>query len=370
MGRQESAVIVIGGGQAGLAVSYHLHRHHVSHLVLEAAPRIGESWRSRWDSLRLFTPARYDGLPGLCFPGRSDRFPTKDEMADYLEAYVSEFRLPVRLSTRVNHLTRSDDRFCIHAEGEGFEAGQVVVATGAFQTPYVPAFASQLRDEVLQLHAADYRRPAQLRPGPLLVVGAGNSGAEIALESAQAGHRTYLAGRSTGEIPAAAYALGGRIFWFFANHVLAVNTPIGRRAQPNVVNHGGPLIRLRMQEVVRAGVERTPRVVGAVDGFPALEDNRVLEVANVIWCTGFRRDFSWIDLPIFDASGLPRHDRGVVVGEDGLYFVGLPFLTKLASAFIGGVGGDAARIAHLIARQEDGLKAGEVAPAIEQAAGR
>jgi putative flavoprotein involved in K+ transport len=354
-------VIVIGGGQAGLATSHELSRREVSHLLLEAGPRVGESWRSRWDSLRLFTPAHYDGLPGMTFPSGTP-FPSKDEMAAYLEAYASHFQLPVRLGVRVDGLTRTGSGFAVTAGSQRFEAGQVVVATGPFQSARVPAFASGIDAAVIQLHAGEYRRPSQLKDGPVLVVGAGNSGAELALEAVQAGHRTYLAGRSTGEIPAAAYLFGGRFFWFFANHVLSVKTPIGRRVRPHVIRHGGPLIRLRMEEVVRAGVERTPRAVGTLNGRPVLEDGRTLDVANIIWCTGFGRDFSWIDLPILDADGMPRHERGAALGVPGLYFVGLPFLTRLASAFIGGVGGDAGRIAEVVARRLDASNWREAAP--------
>ena len=242
----------------------------------------------------------------------------------------------------------TSDHFAMRAGEATFAADQVIIATGAFQTAKLPSFSARLNADVCQLHAAQYQRPSQLRPGPVLVVGAGNSGTEIALESVQAGHRTFLAGRSTGEVPAPAYAFGGRAFWFVANRILSVDTPIGRRARPKVIRHGGPLIRLRMKDVVAAGVERTPRVTGVDAGLPVLEDGRALEVANVIWCTGFGHDFAWIDLPVFDSDGEPRHDRGVARDVDGLYFVGLPFLTKLASAFIGGVGGDARRIARLV----------------------
>ena len=212
----------------------------------------------------------------------------------------------------------------------GSRPPQAVVATGAFQTPNIPGFAAGLDPAVVQVHAGAYRRPSQLEDGAVLVVGAGKSGAELALEAARAGHRTYLAGRSTRAIPAPAYAFGGRFFWFFANHVLSVSTPIGRRARPHVIRHGGPLIRLRMEEVVRAGVERTGRVVGTQAGRPVLEDGRAVDVANVIWCTGFARDFGWIDLPMLDSDGLPRHDRSVAADVPGRYFVGLPFLSKLA----------------------------------------
>ena len=341
-------VAIIGGGQAGLATSYLLRQRGIDHLVLEAGARIGASWRNRWDSLRLFTPARYDGLPGMRFPAPANSFPTKDEMADYLESYAANFSLPVRLGASVTSISHATQSFRLDTGDGSLEADQVVIASGPYRKPRVPPFACELDRSITQLHAGEYRNPQQLSRGSVLVVGAGNSGAEIAIEAAQAGHATFLAGRATGQVPPAAYALNGRIFWFVANRVLSVNTPIGRKARPQVLAHGGPLIRLSMDEVIRAGVTRTPRVVEVKAGAPVDEEGRTLEVQNVVWCTGFSPDFSWIHLPIFDAKGQPTHDRGVVGGQPGLYFIGLPFLTKLASAFVGGVAGDAKRLADVI----------------------
>jgi putative flavoprotein involved in K+ transport len=346
---EEVDVVVVGAGQAGLATGHHLQMRGIPHVILDAGSRIGESWRARWDSLRLFTPARYDGLPGLRFPAPGGAFPSKDEMADYLESYAERFRLPVRLATRVDGLAKRQDTYVLRTGGRTLEAAHVVVATGAFQTRRVPRFARDLDPGILQLHVGEYRNPTQLRPGPTLVVGAGNSGAEIAIEAARAGHPTWLAGRSTGRIPAAAYAFGGRPWWFLANRVLSVQTPIGRRAAPKVLAHGGPLIRLSLGDVVEAGVRRAPRVTGAGGGLPVFEDGRPAEVANVVWCAGFGTDFGWIDLPVVGPDGRPEHDRGVVRSEPGLSFVGLPFQSKLASAFVGGVGDDAEHVVRYVA---------------------
>jgi putative flavoprotein involved in K+ transport len=355
-------VVVVGGGQAGLAAGQHLGRLGISHVILDANARGGDSWRRRWDSLRLFTPARYDGLPGLPFPALPATYPTKDEMAEYLESYAERFRLPVRRGVRVDRVTRRGDTYLVRAGDRTLEAAHVIVATGAQQTSLIPPLAADLNPEIVQLHAGDYRNPGQLRSGATLVVGAGNSGAEIAMEAAAAGHRTSLAGRGTGRIPPVAYALGARPFWFFANKVVSVATPVGRRARSRILGSGGPLIRLSMRQVLEAGVARVPRVPAVRDGLPVLEDGRTAEVANVIWCTGFGRDFGWIDLPVFGGDGMPEHDRGIVRSQPGLSFVGLPFQSKLASAFIGGVGGDAAYVvrhvaAHLHARSR-GVRAG------------
>jgi putative flavoprotein involved in K+ transport len=211
---------VIGGGQAGLAVGYHLAHQERDFVILDAARRVGDAWRRRWDALRLFTPARYSGLPGMSLPAPDGYFPTKDEMADYLEAYAARFALPVRLGVRVAALTREDGRYRLSVGDERLAADQVVVATGPFQQPHIPAFASELDPRIVQLHASAYRNANQLQEGGVLVVGAGNSGAEIALELA-ATRRTYLSGRDTGHVPLRL----GRAFWWFLSHVLTVDTP-------------------------------------------------------------------------------------------------------------------------------------------------
>jgi putative flavoprotein involved in K+ transport len=367
--RERVDVVVVGGGQAGLATSHHLGRHGIAHVVLDAGDRAGATWRARWDSLRLFTPARYSGLPGLRFPAPPGSYPTKDEMADYLESYAERFRLPVRHGVRVDRLTRHGDSYLVRAGGSTVEAAHVIVAAGPLQTRAVPAFADDLDPAIRQVHAGDYRNPGQRRPGSTLVVGAGNSGVELAVEAAAAGHRTYLAGRDTGRIPPAAYAFGGRLFWFLATQVLSVRTPAGRRARPRILSGGGPLIRHSMRDVAAAGVERTPRVTAVSGGLPVVGDGRALEVANVLWCTGFGRDYGWIEVPglVIEPGGMPRHDRGIVRGEPGLSFVGLPFQTKLASAFIGGVGGDAAYVVGHVASSLVSRPAGSPRPG---AAGR
>jgi putative flavoprotein involved in K+ transport len=341
--------VVVGAGQAGLAVAYYLKARGIDHLVLERSARVGDVWRARWDTLRLFTPAQLDGLPGLPFPALKGSYPTKDAMAGFLETYVDAFALPVRVATRVGRLSSSGQGFLVTGGGQPIEAAQVVVATGAYQSPRVPAWGADLDPSILQLHAVDYHGPIQLREGPVLVVGAGNSGAEIAVEVAQAGHRTWLSGRATGQVPEALYVWDGRLFRFLANRVTSVRTPIGRRVRRQLSAHGGPLIRLTMNEVRRAGVEHVPRVTAARDAWPVLEDGRLLEAANVVWCTGFGHDFSWIDLPVLGPDGMPEHDRGVVVSRPGLYFVGLPFLSKLGSSLICGVEDDAKRVVAAIA---------------------
>jgi len=357
-GSERFETVIIGGGQAGLAVGYHLAKRERSFLILDANQRIGDSWRKRWDSLRVFTPARYDGLPGWSFPAPGWSYPTKDEVADYLESYAARFRLPVRTGIRIDGLSREHGGYMVTSGLSLYEADNVVVATGGYQAPRIPVFASELDPNIVQLHSSEYRNPSQLREGGVLVVGAGNSGAEIALESSP-DHQTWLSGRDTGQEPVRAGGLPDRLFtppfWFLLSHVFTLRTPIGRRVRHQLSNRGLPLARVRRKDLIRAGIERVPRVTGVRDGLPMLADGEILDVANVIWCTGFVPDFSWIDLPVFDPDGEPRHERGVVRSEPGLYFIGLFFLSAGSSSLIGGVGRDARHIAlHIASQRADG----------------
>jgi putative flavoprotein involved in K+ transport len=344
--------IIIGGGQAGLAVGYYLKRRDESFVILDANKRIGGSWRTRtWDSLRLFTPARYDGLPGWPFPAPGWSYPTAREAADYLEAYAARFGLPVRTGMTVDRLKKDGDRFVVECGERRFEAVHVVVATGFYGTPSVPAFAGDLDPGIVQMHSSEYRDPSQLRPGGVLLVGAGNSGADIAIEVSKT-HRTWLSGRDKGQVPIRIESRVARfvlpILWFVASHVLTIKTPIGRKVQPRVLANGAPRIRVKADDLDAAGVDRVRKTMGVSDGLPVLEDGRVLDVANVIWCTGFRQDFSWIDVPVFGEQNELRQERGVT-SEPGLYFVGLDFLYAFTSENVGGVGRDARYVVQRIA---------------------
>jgi putative flavoprotein involved in K+ transport len=347
-------VVVIGAGQAGLSVGYHLAQRGIPFVILEARERIGDSWRERWDSLRLFTTGRLDGLDGMPFPAPGHRFPTKDEMAAYLEAYATRFRLPVRTGVRVTGLTRRDDRYLVSADDLRFEADHVVVAMASYQEPRIPAFAGELAPEIRQLHSREYRRPSQLQPGGVLVVGAGNSGAEIALEAVRAGHETWLSGRDTGKVPfridtmLSRFVLQPLLLRVIFHRLLTVDTPMGRKVRPKVISSGGPLIRTKPKDLLAAGVRRVPRTAGTKDGRPVLEDGTLLDVTNVVWCTGFHPGFSWIDLPVLDEHGEPKHERGLLPQEPGLSFVGLHFLYSMSSTMIHGVGRDAERIAEAV----------------------
>jgi putative flavoprotein involved in K+ transport len=361
--------VIIGAGQAGLAVGYNLARLGRPFVILEERDRVGDNWRNRWwTSLRIFTPARYDGLPGWGFPASPWSFPTKDEMADYLEAYAARFDLPVRTGTHVDALTRDRDRFVVTVGERRIEAQNVVLASGHHRQAVVPAFAPDIDPHIGQLHASEYRDPSQLAPGTVLVVGAGNSGADISLELAGT-HRVWLSGPDKGHIP---FRIDSRlarlvfpVLWFVWSHVLTVKTPIGRRVRPKAVAKGAPLIRVKPKHLAAAGVERVPRTVGTRDGLPELEDGRVIDAATVIWCTGFRPDFDWVDLPVFGEEGVPATERGAVPAEPGLYLVGLDFLYAFNSETVGGVGRDARGIAgHIDSRaRERGREQSAVVPA-------
>lgn len=343
--------IVVGGGQAGLAVGYHLAKGGHDFVIIDANDRVGDSWRKRWDSLRLFTPSKYSSLPGMPFSTTAASYLTKDETADYLGTYAAHFDLPVRLGTVVDSVSPHGDRYIVGAGAHRFEANNVVVATGAYQRPKVPLFASGLNSMILQMHSSEYRNPDQMNDGDVLVVGVGNSGAEIALELKDT-RRTLLSGRETGRIPTPPNFLGG-VYWWLISYVLNVDSRIGRRFRSRSQNRGAPLIGTSAEDFDRGGVERVPRVAGVKDGKPVLEDNRVLDVKNVVWCTGFAPDFSWISLPVFGENGYPNHHRGVVDGAPGLYFVGLPFLYTLSSSLLGGVGRDAEYIANQIGAEHN-----------------
>ena len=346
--------VIVGGGQAGLSVGYYLTRRGRDCVILDANEQIGDSWRQRWPSLRLYSPARYDGLPGMPFPAPRHTFPTGYEMADYLETYAKRFELPVRSGVSVDELSKDGERYVLTAGDRSFEANQVVVASGVMQTPVTPAFAADLDPRITQLHSSEYRSPAQLQEGPVLVVGAAHSGGDIAFEVAAA-HRTMLSGRDTGEIPFRIESRVARFIWpvlrFVATRVLTMSTPMGRKMRPEIRSHGGPLLRVKSADLEAAGVERVfARTVGVEGGLPVLEDGRVVEVTNVIWCTGFRNDFSWIQFPVLAEDGFPEQEKGVVPSSPGLYFVGLLFLHSFSSMLILGTSRDAKRVAkHVVA---------------------
>ena len=362
--------VVVGAGQAGLATARELLARGRDCIVLERNGAVGDGWRQQYDSLRLYTPARHDALPGLRVPGDPRAFPGKDDVAGYLADYARHFELPVRLGVRVEQVRASadGDGFVVSTDDGVIECRNVVVATGTFgRAPHVPPFATDLDPAILQLHSSEYRRVSQLRDGPVLVVGASHSGCDIAHELAQQ-RPTTLAGRDCGQLGVrwdspAVHALFPLLL-FAWRHVLTRRTPMGRRAMAGIRHHGGPMLRVKREDLAAAGVDRrTERVTGVVDGRPALADGTVLDVANVVWATGFEQRFDWLDLPVVGDDGWPREYRGVAQDVPGLYFCGLSFQYSFSSMVLPGVGRDAAYVARHLDRNRAADKARSVSAA-------
>jgi putative flavoprotein involved in K+ transport len=337
-------VVVVGGGQAGLAMGWHLRRRGMRFLVLEAGPQLGHVWRGRWDSLKLFSPAQYSSLPGMPFPAPADTYPAKQPVADYLQAYAKAFDLPVTLNARVTDLRRVGEIFEVRAGEAVYRARQVVVATGPFQVPFIPPAAGNLDPSVTQLHSAAYRNPQAVPDGPVLVVGGGNSGLQIA-EELVAGRQVDL---STGaRVPMLPQRLLGRdLFWWLTRLGLlrvTAGSPLGRRMQAR----GEFIIGTNRRRLRRAGVRFRPRLVDAEGNRVRFADGGTLEVRTVIWSTGFRSDYSWIRIPGVAAGGPVAHRRGVTE-TPGLYFLGLSWQHTRGSALLGFVQDDAAYLADHI----------------------
>jgi putative flavoprotein involved in K+ transport len=358
MTTQHIETLIIGGGQAGLATAYELRKLDRPCLVVDTAARIGDQWRNQWDTLRLYTAARYDSLPGLPFPKGSWEFPDKDEFADYLENYALAWDLPVRMNTRVESLdARAGGGYAATLDsGDRITCDQVVVATGPLgRTPYRPEYAGQLDGAIQQLHSSEYRRPGQVPSGKVLVVGASHSGTDIAYELAQT-HDVTLVGRDCGQIPwrieKPFNRIGFRGIVFLFKHVLNRSTPMGRKAMDEFRSHGGPMIRVKRSDLAERKVERsTARVSGVSGGRPVLDDGTVVEASTVVWCTGFQHRFDWINLPVFGEDGWPREVRGEVAESPGLWFSGLSFQYSVTSMFVLGTRRDARYVARGIARR-------------------
>jgi putative flavoprotein involved in K+ transport len=339
-------VVLVGAGQAGLAVGYFLAQQPLRFVIVEAGSRLGSAWRGRWESLKLFTSRRYSGLPGMPFPGDPDSYAGRDEVADYLERYAREFSLPVELNSPVHELTPVDGRFRIGVDTRSLTADQVVVATGAFQTPYVPPFADQLAPEVAQMHSTGYQRVDEIPEGTVLVVGGGNTGFQIA-EELSAARNVHLSIGSR-QTPLPQRLLGRDIFWWLSQLGVfdkTTETRIGQRLKERL-----PLIGSSPRKIRQAGVTLRPRATTASGRTITFADGSTLDVDAVIWATGYRNDYSWVKAPIFDEQGRPRQRRGITE-VPGLYFVGLEWQWTRGSALIGWVRSDAEFIAQQIAEK-------------------
>ena len=337
-------VIVVGGGQAGLAIGYFLAQQGRDFAILEAAEEPAAAWRERWDSLKLFTPARYSGLPGLRFPGDPDSYPGHDDLMAYLTEYARHFALPVVLGSRVGAVRRTAGRYLVELGDRSYTADQIVVATGPFQVPFVPPIAERVAQDVLQLHSTEYRVPGDFPDGPVLVVGGGNTGFQIA-EELSATREVHLSIGSR-QTPLPQRILGRDLFWYLEKTAAmrkSTDTRIGRRLAGRDTLIGSNPRTLRKQH----GVRLRPRAVEACGRTVRFSDGSELDVSAVIWATGFRNDHSWIDAPIFDDRHRVVHRRGVT-DSPGLYFLGLTWQYTRGSALIGWVADDAAYIADQI----------------------
>jgi putative flavoprotein involved in K+ transport len=337
--------VIVGAGQAGLAAAYYLKKTDKDFILLDEGEQIGDSWRRRWDSLRLFTPSQHDGLPGLPFPAHRGTLPTKDEMADYLSDYAAKFSLPVQLCTKVLELNKVSDGYEIITSKGTVYSDHVIVTTGTNPKAHIPSFASELDKKIVQIHSSNYKNPQQFPASDTLVVGAGTSGVEIAIELSESRH-TMIAGRPTPHIPDFALRYAGIVYWWFIHHMLTLRTPIGRKVRLKIMSGGAPLISVSIEDVKKAHVEHLPRLMGTKNGLPQLEDGRILTVASIVWATGYRPDFSWIKFDVSDKQGWPLTNRGVSEKFPGLYFVGMVFQYGLTSGLVGGVSRDAAFVVN------------------------
>ena len=355
-------VVVIGAGQAGLAMGYYLARQGRRFIILERGDSIAPAWHERWNSLTLFTPRRYSSLPGLPFPGDPDGYPTRDEVIAYLERYAESFELPVELNSNVRRLSRQDGRFVLELDGRTITADQVVVTTGPFQTPYVPKLAEELDPDVWQAHSTGYRRPSDLPEGTVVVVGGGNTGFQIAKELS-ATHKIILSVRSR-QKPLPQRFAGRDLFWWLTKTGLihkTVDSRLGQRLKDRDTLIGSSPRELRR----RYGVELKPRAIRASGRTVTFEGGSEAEVDAVIWATGYRPDYSWIDLPILDSNGRLRHGRGVT-DVPGLYFLGLTWQHTRGSALIGWVKDDAQFVTERIAALKEAKTRAVPEPAHEE----
>ena len=344
-------VVIIGGGQAGLAMAYYLRQRGLRFVIFERADSIAPAWRERWDSLTLFTPRRYSALPGLPFPGDPDGYPGRDEVIAYLERYAETFELPIELKSEVRGLSQEGGRFLLEVDGRRVTVDQVVVATGPFQTPLVPKLAQDIDPGVWQAHSTGYRKPRDVTEGTVLVVGGGNTGFQIAKELS-ATHKVALSVGSK-QKPLPQRIAGRDLFWWLTKtHLLftTVESRLGSKLQ-----YRDTLIGSSPRELTRSGVELKPRATAASGRTVSFDDGGELEVDAVIWATGYRPDYSWIDAPVLDADARLRHRRGVT-DVPGLYFLGLTWQWTRGSALIGWVKDDAEFLVERIAAVQEGKR--------------
>jgi len=337
------STVVIGDGQAGLATEYFLRIIHEDFIISDQESQVGDSWRKRWDSLRLFTPSQYDGLPGFPFPAKRGTLPTKDDMANYLLNYATKFSLPIELNTKVIELRKISESYEIITENGSLFSDFVIVTTGTNPVAHIPEFAKELDKGIVQIHSSEYKNPAQFPGLNTLVVGAGTSGVEIALELSKI-RKTMLSGKATPHIPDFIFRYVGRVYWWFAHNVLTLKTPVGRKVSLKIRSGGAPLISVSLNDIKNARVEHLARLKGVRNGLPQLEDGRIVSVDSIVWATGYKLDYSWIKIDTLNIKGWPETRRGIAENTKGIYFIGMLFQFGLTSGLVGGIGRDAAYV--------------------------
>lgn len=349
--------VIIGGGQAGLASGYFLKGMSEDFVILDAQERPGDSWRGRWDSLHTFTPAWLNGLPGMEFPGPRAAFPSKDQVADFLASYKTTYQLPVVYHSKVTGLNKTATGFEIKIKDKTLYANNIIVATGSYAIPKTPVIAKKLSPEINQLHSSAYKSPLLLPEGDTLVVGAGTSGLQIAMDLLSQERKVYFAGKPPFRIPDFVFKYFEKQFVWFATNILNSGTPIGRKAGYSLRTKGkaAPLINISAEQVEKSGAIHLPRLQNVREGWPVTDDDKRIRAKNIIWATGFLPDYSWINIPgILDNNGYPLAKRGVSTSQTGLFFVGSLFQYGLTSTWIAGVGRDAEFISLKIKNKNNG----------------
>lgn len=332
-------IIVIGAGQAGLSMGYYLQQGGYNFVILDGEKRIGDTWRNRYDSLILFTPKSYSSLPGMRLEGEKNALPTKDEIADYLEAYANLFSLPVKMETTVHKVQKIKSTYEVSTDKGIFHSKHVIIASGAFQKPFIPSISQSLSQEVFQIHSSQYQSPEMIPDGPVLVIGGGNSGTQIATELAKYHEVTIAISHPFKFLPL--NIMGKSIFyWLEKIGLLYAGTDTRRgtwfRKQTD------PIFGLELKNLIRKEkINIKPRVIKTHEREITFNDHSKINVQNIIWSTGFVPDYKWIDIDgVLDANGFPLHKRGLSPIQ-GLYYIGLPWQYQRGSALICGVGKDA-----------------------------
>jgi putative flavoprotein involved in K+ transport len=343
-------VIIIGGGQAGLSIGYFLKNCNLSFIILEKTSEIGEVWRNRYDSLKLFTPRYFSSLPGLNLSGNPNNYPTKDEIADYLSKYAATFSLPIQTDTTVEGLYKLKEGFKVITNRGELTTNIVVVATGPFQKPFLPEISNSLSDKVLQIHSSKYKNPLQLNNGSVLVVGGGNSGAQIAVELSKEREVFLSIGHQMKFLP---QDIGKKsIFWYFNKlgiYSASYKTMVGKF----IKNQPDPIFGMELKKLINSGkIKLKTRTVSVENDTIEFDDNSSLRTNNIVWSTGFKMDYSWIKITeALNEKGMPLHQRGVTQIA-GLYFLGIPWQFSRGSALIQGVGTDANHLINQILKNK------------------